>query len=399
MPAGPRSPDALAPPPGNPRFPLFDGLRALAALSILVFHTASATGASVGEAGLSPYLARLNVGVAIFFAISGFLLYRPFVAANVGDAPAVHLGRYARRRFLRIVPAYWVALTLVAVYPGLPGAVLGGQWWIYYGFGQDYNRFTAIAGLGVAWSLGCEVAFYILLPAISFALAYGASRLGRRTSWRLELSALLALSLLSFGWRAYADSHPTIPPTTFGSTFGWFALGMALAVVNVELSRRPSVAQRLASYSWLGWVVAAAAYLAICRGLGLSGQHIFTWRPTVAQDLAVYVLSGVVAFGVALPAAFEAKPAGLIGRILGARPVAWLGLVSYGIFLYHLPIATELNGGLTSADATVRCLWLTPATAALAIAAGAASYYAIERPVLRFKERRIGRIGRRSVAG
>jgi peptidoglycan/LPS O-acetylase OafA/YrhL len=174
---------------------------------------------------------------------------------------------------------------------------------------------------------------------------------------------------------------------------------MALAVASVELSRRPGVAQRVARYSWLGWVLAAAAFLAICRGLGLSGENIFTTRPTVAQDLAVYVLSGVVAFGVILPAAFERKPAGLLGRILGARPVAWLGLVSYGIFLYHLPIATKLNGGVTTSDATVRFLWLTAATTALAIAAGAASYYVIERPVLRFKERRIGRVRRASVAG
>ena len=389
IPGASQSPDALTPPPGNPRFPLFDGLRALAALSILVFHTGAATGTIAGQAGLGPYLAQLKVGVAVFFVISGFLLYRPFVAARTGGAPAVRLGAYLRRRFLRIVPAYWVALTLLAVYPGLSGTVFGGQWWIFYGFAQDYSPYTVLSGIPAAWSLGCEVVFYILLPVIALALAYGASRFASRTSWRFELGVLLLLSLLSAGWRAYADAHPTISTATLGSTFGWFALGMGLAVVSVELARRPDLARRVASRSWLGWVAAAGAYLVLSRGLGLSTVHIYTQAPTVAQDLAIYALSGVVAAGLALPAAFEPSPAGLIGRILGARPLAWLGLVSYGIFLYQLPIATKLNGGVTGgAGATLRFLWLTPATAALTIAAGAASYYVVERPALRFKERR-----------
>ena len=69
--------------------------------------------------------------------------------------------------------------------------------------------------------------------------------------------------------------------------------------------------------------------------------------------------------------------------------VAWLGLVSYGIYLNHQPIAQALGGGVRSGGgSTVRVLWLAPATAAIAIAAAAASYYLVERPVLRLKERR-----------
>lgn len=392
------SPDALTPPPGNPRFPLFDGLRALAALSILVFHTATLSRAAEGDAGLSPYLARLNVGVAIFFVISGFLLYRPFLTARSGGAPRVRWRDYARRRVLRIVPAYWVALTVLAIYPGLPG-MFGPHWWVYYAFGQDYAQSTEIQGLGPAWSLGCEVVFYALLPLIAAALAHLSRRRSGQVSWRLELSALLGLALLSGVWRAYAVQHPGTPTSTFATTFAWFALGMGLAVVNFELSRRPLLLARVARYAWLGWVLALGAYAGMCRGLGLSGAFVFAQKPTVAQDLAVYALSGIVAAGLALPAAFESTPAGIAGRILRARPVAWLGLVSYGIYLYHFPIAERLNGGYTAgSDATVRFLWLTAAAAALAIAAGAASYYAIERPVLRFKERRARSAGAVGVA-
>jgi len=84
-PAPGKSPDALTPPPGNPRFPLFDGLRAVAALSVLLYHAGFYSRANEGATGLSPYLARLNVGVAVFFVISGFLLYRPLLAARASQ--------------------------------------------------------------------------------------------------------------------------------------------------------------------------------------------------------------------------------------------------------------------------------------------------------------------------
>ena len=95
------APPAVSPPPGNPRFPLFDGLRAVAALSVLVFHAGYLSRANEGEAALSPYLARLNVGVAVFFVISGFLLDRPLLAARIGAGPPVRLRDFTRRRYLR----------------------------------------------------------------------------------------------------------------------------------------------------------------------------------------------------------------------------------------------------------------------------------------------------------
>src|SRR5436305_2210812 len=129
----------------------------------------------------------------------------------------------------------------------------------------------------------------------------------------------------------------------------------------------------------------------ICRGLGLGGGFVVFQRETTVQGLAVYALSGVLAAGLVLPAAFERSPRA-IRRVLGAPVIAWLGLVSYGIYLYHQPIANALNGGVTSAgNAAVRFLWLAPATAAIAITAAAVSYYLLERPALRFKERRLRR--------
>src|SRR3954452_5766357 len=85
----------VAPPPGNPRFPLFDGLRAIAVLAVLVTHTALLSGANE-LAWYGKYTARLDVGVTVFSLISGFLLSRPFVAAHLDDRAAPRVRHYTR---------------------------------------------------------------------------------------------------------------------------------------------------------------------------------------------------------------------------------------------------------------------------------------------------------------
>ena len=97
------------------RFPLVDSLRATAALAILLYHLAPATGA-LGAPVVGDLALQLQGGIALFFVISGFLLYRPFVWARVRGEPMPYVRAYAWRRVLRLVPAYWAALTIVAVF-------------------------------------------------------------------------------------------------------------------------------------------------------------------------------------------------------------------------------------------------------------------------------------------
>src|SRR5213592_3870613 len=92
------------------RFPHIDSLRAIAAIAVLGTHAAIFAGADGPHTTSGHYAERLEVGVAIFFVISGFLLYRPFAAARATAAQPPHTGPYAWRRALRIVPAYWLAL-------------------------------------------------------------------------------------------------------------------------------------------------------------------------------------------------------------------------------------------------------------------------------------------------
>jgi peptidoglycan/LPS O-acetylase OafA/YrhL len=367
------------------RFPLFDGLRALAALSVLVFHASLSTFADVGNGALTPYVARLNIGVAVFFVISGFLLYRPMLAARTGRGPRGSVRAYASRRLLRIVPAYWVALTLLSAWPGLLG-VRGIHWWIYYGFLQGYSNTTASMGIGPGWTLGCELAFYALLPLLSLAFERAAARRGRGGLWwQFELAALAALSAGSVAYGIHALHDPATPPSTFAATFGWFAVGMALAIASVLAAERGPV---LARWAWLGWPVATAAYVVICDGLHLTRTG-FDAATTPSQVIELDVLSGIVAAGLALPAAFELTPRTPVGRLLAHPIAAWLGVVSYGIYLYHAPLLIEI-GPLTSGihDTALRTVVLVGLGLAAAVAAAAASYYVVERPMLQYARAR-----------
>src|SRR3954469_5768518 len=133
--ARPETPPAVvAPPPGHPRFPLLDSLRAIAVLCVLLSHTSALSGSNEGT-WYGPFTTRLNVGVTIFFLISGFLIYRPFVNSRLNGAPKTPLVVFFERRFLRIFPAYWLALTVLAISPGLPD-VHTGRFWVYYGLFQ-----------------------------------------------------------------------------------------------------------------------------------------------------------------------------------------------------------------------------------------------------------------------
>lgn len=161
------------------KFPLLDPLRALAAISILLVHTAYFSGAQL-EAGYGRFLAYLDIGVPFFFLLSAFLLYRPFVVARVQDEERTPFREYAKRRFVRIAPAYWAALTIAAIVPGMAGA-FSGNWWVYYGLLQSFPVYEPTGtcatdpfrcGIPVAWSLTVEVLFYALLPAIVVAMAW-----------------------------------------------------------------------------------------------------------------------------------------------------------------------------------------------------------------------------------
>jgi peptidoglycan/LPS O-acetylase OafA/YrhL len=160
--------------------------------------------------------------------------------------------------------------------------------------------------------------------------------------------------------------------------FMWFALGMALAVGSVALGDRelPGALVRLARFPSLCWALALVLYAVLCASLP---ETPFLFDS--GQSLWTHLAFGAVALLLIAPAIFADPDAALSRRVLGNPLLAWLGLVSYGIFLWHYVVAVELGtygSGLS--------FWpLLGATLAISIAAASISYYLLERPLLRLK--------------
>ena len=382
-----RVPDAVAPPPRNPRFPLIDGMRAIAVFAVVLVHVA--VFGVAGDSIAAKLALHLNIGVTIFFLISGFLLYRPFIAHRTSGAPAPAIRDYARRRLLRILPAYWLVLAVLVLAPGLIGVPGGGGaqqialiHTLPIGAGTECVEQVSYCGLAQTWSLVVEFTFYAALPL--YVLAAAALARGRSTgSWlRAELMLLTALSLVSVLLHFVVLDAVSLTSVVGGTLVGyflWFALGMGLALVSVAIADReeaPPAIDAIALYPGPIWAVAIAIYAIVSLALPATPYLI-----AAGDQLLAHLAFGLVALLLMLPAVFADNAGGAPRRFLENPVVAWLGLVSYGIFLWHYVVAIELgiNGeGLTF-------LPLLGATVAITIPVAAASYYLLERPLLRFK--------------
>ena len=191
-------------------FPCVDGARAIAAFAVVAYHAAGY--AYYGYGGhWAPHAVRSfmsvlgQLGVAMFFVLSGFLLYRPYSAAQQTGRAAPRLGPFWARRSARILPAYWLALT-AAILLGTawfaPHAPLRDHLIAYtlvqnYWFGGQYAF-----GLGVAWTLVIEVSFYAALPLIALGLR-GLQRMLRTRAVTAQVVGLLLLAAVGEIGRAH----------------------------------------------------------------------------------------------------------------------------------------------------------------------------------------------------
>ena len=374
---------------GRPRhFPCFDGLRAFAAVSVVMIHASFVSGFTI-HSGLGIYTARLEIGVSVFFLISGFLLYRPFAAAHLAGVPSPALRRFWVRRLLRIVPAYWLALT-ITTYVMHANQTRSG--WasvvILYGFGQIYFPTEVFKGISQAWSLCTEMSFYLFLPLLAAAVAARwrstANQLAR------ELGAVAVLIGSSFVFRIWAlHQHGHLAGTMSNwlpATLDLFGLGMFLAVTSAwlaETGRRPA-------WLWsrylpgVSWAAAAATFWGVSH-LGIPADPLYQISPDL--NLVRQSLYGLFAFFLLLPAVYGPQDRGLIRRVLQNRVVAAVGVISYGIYLWHQAWIQMFLDWSHDALFTIPFWDLFSAALARAVATAAASYLLFERPILRLKNR------------
>ncbi|MGK2955027.1 MAG: acyltransferase family protein [Solirubrobacterales bacterium] len=396
--------EVLAPPPGHPRFPGLDSLRAFAAIAVLLVHVGIFTG------GFEPWykqlFAHLDIGVPFFFLLSGFLLYRPMLASKVLGLPRQRLGDYARNRFFRIFPLFWVVLTVVAIVPGMEG-IFSGNWWVYYGLLDNYPIYTAqetcagnpfACGIPPAWSLGLELAFYVALPFIAWFI-FSLMSLLRRVSWVwVNLVVLGAAGLASF---FIQGSVPTsdLDQWLFYSPLGrawWFALGMGMAVISVlaqQEDRTPAGFGWIARRPGVAWLIAGAGYFVMAIFVLEPGPSLNFPTTGRGEYLTEYFIFGLISALVLLPAILGHQGASSTRRLLRHPALIWLGLISYGIFLWHFPVMRALlDLGVAGSDSSFRFPLLAISTLAATVALSAITYYSVERPLMTWSRRRGKRV-------
>ena len=357
-----------------------DGVRALAALSVLVFHVwlfRPDRPRGMRSELLDKVLFEANLGLICFFVLSGFLLYRPFARAALEGREAVSTSRYAVRRIARIVPAYYACLAgCLLLYAAADMHQLippAEQLPFFAAFAQNYSLDTIMGINSVTWTLCVEAAFYVLLPLVGIA----AMRLAPRSATR-QTALLAGLVALTLAWNAAVEAlgGGAVAGKALPAYLGHFALGMLVALaVERGLSLGPRRTAALAAGGLA--LVIVTAY----------------WHETLALGHPFRAIGGklTAALGFALVIAAAAAGRGLSVDWLRNRALVAVGIVSYGVYLWHLPLILVGNQLEALPDGLVARLAVM---LALTLMVAYLSWTLIERPAMRWAASRTGR-GRR----
>ncbi|MGN6572659.1 MAG: acyltransferase family protein [Pseudolabrys sp.] len=329
--------------------PALDGMRAIAALLVVADHYRM------------PGSNGAFYGVDMFFVLSGYLITRLLFAEHAASG-SIALTRFYLRRYLRLTPSLLALLGAYVVF----GPILWPQfsvWWHWRDaalsalYVSDYGRafWNMPHIVQHTWSLGVEEHFYLIWP---FAVI-GLLRLPPR--WRP--AALFALYVAATAWRMNWYDDATDWPETyfrFDTRMSGLVLGALLATVLSKVEHMP---ERLANLS--GVVATGALVLALMIG-GWRFEGAMEWTMTLAEFAAAALLIAASA------------PESWVSRLLSAPPIAAVGVLSYGIYLWHYPAAVYFRGMLPWFETV-------PVVLAIAFVGAAMNHLLIERPLQAYR--------------
>lgn len=316
---------------GVDRVASLTGVRAVAALLVVGTHAAYTTGKYThGYWGLVG--ARMEIGVPMFFVLSGYLLFRPWVKSAATGSPWPSLSRYARHRVRRIMPAYVVTVLIAYVLyhyreagpnPGHSWLGLIRNLTLTQIYTDGYLGKYLHQGLTQMWSLAVEAAFYVTLPLLAYLLLVILSR--RRWQPTLVLAALAALTLISPGWLTLVHVYRYIPDGArlwLPTYLAWFLGGMILTVLQ-QMGVR--------CYAFVAIPLAVICYFIVSTPIAGAPT---TSPASLPEALWKTMFYAVIATLAVAPLALGDE--GWYSRLLASRPMVWLGEISYEIFLIHL---------------------------------------------------------------
>lgn len=386
----PMSPKKVSARPA-PFLPALEGLRAIACSGIIITHVAFQTGADTGNL-LNRMMARTDFFVPVFFALSGFLLWRrhraDFSLSTSRDNLMTLVGYYVKR-LGRIFPAYLVTVAIVLLFFPVAGAPTVWQMLSNITMTQIYVDGGLIGGLTHLWSLCVEMAFYLVLPLIG--VAWGRQERKWRIAW------IVGVAAASFGWAfipAFADApepgglNPHIMPPAFTAWFGVGLLGAELESIvqdrayaltgkqgaeGIDARYQLPTVRAIAKFRWVFWLLAVGA-LAVAASDGPEGL-----THAAPAEFARRTLYGLV-FAASLIVPYTLAPR---STFLESALMQALGRWSYAIFLWHmslLSIVFPLLGVNLFSGHTALVL---VATFVLSVPVAALSYSVVEEPARR----------------
>jgi peptidoglycan/LPS O-acetylase OafA/YrhL len=371
----------------------------MAALTVIAFHVGHLTTPQVATVGQFHVLQYFNQGLTLFFVLSGFLLFRPFVSSLIAGSRRPTARRFWTNRALRIFPAYIVIVLVVNAlgFSKTPNAGVEHPYGVVHGWQllidtlllQGLQPMTLRTGIEVAWTLSVELSFYLVLPVLAAVGFWLARRRLPALVGALTPPLVLLVGALAGRYLLFEKLQGMGPVDAFAAQWGptWtavvarslflhadlFAYGMLAAVLYVLIE---SGHIRRRAVRWMRPFFALGALLALYGFFqGWGGAY---GDGLVAITAALILLTAVV------PGRND-KP-GILGLFLELAPVRWFGLISYSAYLWHLPIIRWVQTNLPAAQDSRRGFLLSLALVlVLTTAFSALTYYAVETPALKLK--------------
>ena len=321
-----------------------DGLRALACLLVVWHHTTQRFNPEKSAAwiqGIHFFGMRAEVGVSLFFVLSGCLLSLPFWYSFVNASPTPKLWFYAINRAARIIPAYWFNLllcTLVALWV----FDLNINWWrlisgLLFINSYHYSSFFPAELNGPLWSIGLEVSCYVLLPAVLFLII----KISKRSSVAIAgiIVCIVILQILNpwvinnfmtsnklKGWQygLTGGAKQWLPYWNIGSFFTQFLCGSLAALIIIVLRARGTLKSLTFDISAL--LFATAAIWLVANGLEPGAPNSFTKQPYMAPFFAS-LMAGVIV---------SASLSTQVYKLLDNKLFQWIAKISFSIYLWHM---------------------------------------------------------------